>query len=116
MYQTFGMRAFVEDKARRAKQALDLGGSHLVQIDFDDVVLTRETWSALGRIAWKILDKYIAGPKTQEAVDRVLDYFQEAAFWVEETGELVLCVSFGEEDNFIKIPEGRWEVSVEVYH
>ncbi len=98
---------------------LKLGRVTMNEIDLDDLMLKQSVMRSIDHLSKDILKGYLPprlpgswnDPET-EAVDMatLMEEFKERAFWVAETGVLIICASVGDDYHLIQVPKGSWIV------
>lgn len=96
-------------------QTLKLGRVTMNEIDLDDLMLKQSVMRSIDLMSKDILKGYLpagaAGSWSDPAeMAAILEEFRERAFWVAETGLLIICASVGDDYHLIQVPKGFWIV------
>lgn len=93
----------------RAAEALGLEESALHALDMGDVLLSEHAMQTLGRIAGRMLSRYVPRPgMIPGRICGIMAGLSEEIYWAEATGQLILCVDLHGDFHAIQIPLGHW--------
>jgi hypothetical protein len=93
----------------RAADALGLEEVTLHALDMEDVLLSVEAMQSIGRIAGRMLTRYVPHPSMIPGrVGGIMAGLSEEVYWCDATGQLVLCVDLHGDFHAIQVPLGHW--------
>lgn len=92
--------------ARRVAKGLGIGEMSLNEVDFDDLFVSETVVNTMHELAMNIL-KQAASPEEEPKI---------SAYWVEASGELVLCADSGKGLHLVRVPGEHWTIKPHVYH
>jgi len=92
--------------ARRIAKGLGIGEMALNEVDFDDLFVSETVVNTMHELAMSIL-KQASSPDEEPQI---------TAFWVEASGELVLCANSRKGLHLVRVPEHHWTIKPRTYH
>ncbi|MEW5773857.1 MAG: hypothetical protein AB1916_10085 [Thermodesulfobacteriota bacterium] len=93
----------------RAAEALGLEEKSLHALDMEDILLSVEAMQSIGRIACRMLSRYVPRPADiPRRMAGIMAGLSEEVYWCDATGQLVLCADLHGDFHAIQVPLGHW--------
>lgn len=85
----------------------------LHELETDDVAISREALSALGKAARSLLTRIMSAANAEKlSLQEIVKLFASKLYWNEVGGELIMCAQFEGRTVCLPIPAEHWNVNI----